>query len=244
MLLLRITVAGPTGILGRSIVKELARDGHRVAVIGRSPSKLRELARELEKLGLSITCTSTADLRELDRSRIAIAEISSCLGGMDVLINSAGAWDDSDPYSLTVNRWVEVYIINTVAPYMLSLEASRYMDRGGTIINIGCLSALRDHRIYSPLKPSPAYLASKVSITYLTKQLAELLAPKGIRVVTILPSWIDKPALSDELRSAIRSRVPLGRAADPGEVVEVIRSIIYMRTNYITGSIIEISGGL
>lgn len=241
---MKIIVTGPTGFLGRRILEGLLLDGHEVLIIGRDLEKLRKLSEDLRARGLSVKCISRADLRDLELSRKALREGIECLGGVNALINSAGVWDDTDPWALSVERWVEVYTINTIAPYMLSLEVSKYMGSGSTIINIGCLSALRDHRIYTPLKPSPAYLASKASITYLTKQLAEILAPKGIRVITIAPSWIEKESISPELREAIRDSVPLRRAADPWEIVEIIKTILYLKTPYITGSVIEISGGL
>ncbi len=241
---MRIILTGPTGTLGKRILEGLVRDGHEVSIIGRGLERLRDLANSIRDHGSSVRCLSTADLRNLELSRKALLESIACLGGVDALINSAGVWDDTSPWDLGVERWIEVYMVNTIAPYTLSLEVSKYMGSGGTIINIGCLSALRDHRIYRPLKPSPAYLASKVSITYLTKQLAEILAPKGIRVVTIAPSWIEKENLSQGLRRSIWNSVPLRRAADPWEVVEVIKNILYTKTLYITGSIVEIPGGL
>ncbi|MEM0439758.1 MAG: SDR family oxidoreductase [Sulfolobales archaeon] len=241
---MRIILTGPTGTLGKRILEGLLIDSHEVSIIGRDRERLENLVSSLKERGLSVRCVSTTDLRNIELARRALQESIACLGGIDALINSAGVWDDTSPWDLSVDRWIEVYVVNTIAPYTLSLEASRYMNNGGTIINIGCLSALRGHRIYAPLKPSPAYLASKASITYLTKQLAEILAPKGIRVVTIAPSWIEKEDLTHSHRESIKDHVPLKRAADPWEVVEVIRSILYMRTPYITGSVIEISGGL
>lgn len=241
---MRIILTGATGTLGKKILEGLLMDNHEISIIGRDLEKLRRLASTFKTQGFDIRCISTADLRDLELSRKSLLESIACLGGVDALINSAGVWDDTNPWDLSVERWIEVYMVNTITPYMLSLEASRYMSNGGTIINIGCLSALRGHRIYAPLKPSPAYLASKASITYLTKQLAEILAPRGVRVVTIAPSWIEKRDLSPRLRRSIEDSVPLKRAADPWEVVEIIKTILYVKTPYITGSVIEIPGGL
>jgi len=163
---------------------------------------------------------------------------------VDVMINSSGVWDDTDPWIMTLDRWLEVFTINTISPYTLSLEVSKYMRGGGTIINMGCLTATRGHRAYKGLRPSPAYLASKAALTYLTRHLAELLAPMGIRVITIAPSWVKKQDLSRELVKAIEETVPLRRPAEPSEIVEVIRAILSTRTPYITGAVIEVSGGL
>ncbi len=241
---LKIILTGPTGLLGRKILEGLLEDGHEVSIIGRDLERLKKLAEKLKDRGSGVRCISTADLRDLERSKKALIESVSCLGSVDALINSAGVWDDTSPWGLGMKRWIEVYTVNTIAPYMLSLEVSKYMDSGGTIINMGCLSALRGHRIYSPLEPSPAYLASKVSITYLTKHLAEILAPRGIRVITIAPSWIEKERLSPEIRRSIEDNVPLRRAADPREIVEIVKTVLHIKTPYITGSVIEVSGGL
>ncbi|MDT7887870.1 MAG: SDR family oxidoreductase [Desulfurococcales archaeon] len=240
----KIILLGSTGTIGRKIAETLVEEGHSLAIIGRSDSRLRELVRSVGSSAERIKCIYTADLRDLESSKAAVASSSSCLGGLDVLINSAGVWDDTDPWKITLDKWLEIFVVNTIAPYMLSLEASKYMEKGGTIINMGCLTATRNHRIYKGLRPSPAYLSSKVAITYLTKQLAEILAPRGIRVITIAPSWVYKHGIGETLLKAIKDTVPLKRPADPGEIAEVIRAIINTKTPYITGSVIEISGGL
>ncbi|MEM4971513.1 MAG: SDR family oxidoreductase [Sulfolobales archaeon] len=241
---LRIILIGSTGTIGRRIARALIEDGHQLALIGRSASRLQEIVREIGSNKNGIKCIYTADLKDIEASKAAIAKSTSCLGGLDVLINSAGIWDDTDPWDIKPEKWLEVFTVNTIAPYILSLEASKYMEKGGTIINMGCLTATRGHRIYSGLRPSPAYLSSKVAITYLTKQLAELLAPMGVRVITIAPSWVNRPGIGERLVKAIESTVPLKRPADPDEIVEVIKAIINIKTPYITGAVIEVSGGL
>lgn len=241
---LRIILIGSTGTIGRRVARALLEEGHRLALIGRSISKLQELVKSIGSNGDRIKCIYTADLKDIEISKDAIAKSASCLGGLDVLINSAGVWDDTDPWRITPEKWLEVFTINAVAPYMLSLEASKYMGEGGTIINVGCLTATRGHRIYSGLRPSPAYLTSKVAITYLTRQLAEVLAPMGIRVITIAPSWVYRYGMNEKLLKAIETTVPLKRPAEPDEIAEVIKIIINTKTLYITGAVIEISGGL
>jgi len=241
---LRIILVGPTGNIGSSIARALASDGHSLSIVGRDRSRLEALLKSLGSDAGSVRCLYTADLRDVESSRRAIGSSVECLGGVDAMINSSGVWDDTDPWKISPERWFEVFTVNAISPYILSLEVSRYMRGGGTIINMGCLTATRGHRIYKGLRPSPAYLTSKVAITYLTRYLAELLAPMGIRVVTIAPSWVRKLDLSEKLAAAIEETVPLKRPAEPAEIVEVIRAILSTKTPYITGAVIEVSGGL
>jgi 3-oxoacyl-[acyl-carrier protein] reductase len=66
----------------------------------------------------------------------------------------------------------------------------------------------------------------------------------GIRVITIAPSWVYRYGMNEKLLKAIETTVPLKRPAEPDEIAEVIKIIINTKTLYITGAVIEISGGL
>ena len=123
---MRIILTGPTGTLGKRILEGLLIDSHKVSIIGRDREKLENLVSSLKERGLSVRCVSTADLRNIELSRRALQESIACLGGIDALINSAGVWDDTSPWDLSVDRWIEVYIVNTIAPYTLSIDCLLY----------------------------------------------------------------------------------------------------------------------
>lgn len=239
----RIVITGSTGKIGRRLSKDLAAAGHRLSLVGRSREKLEQLVQSTGLGAEEDLCTVVADLKDPEAPARIVAESISCLGGIDVVVNAVGVWDDTDPWVLDHKRWIEVLTINTIAPYRISMEAARYMGPGGLIIIFTCLSALRGHRIYSPLKPSPAYLASKAALTHITRQLADLLAGKGIRVLAIAPSWVERD-FSEDLANALRASVPLRRAATLREISDLVRSIIDLDVPYLTGAILEISGGL
>ncbi|MEZ0290398.1 MAG: SDR family oxidoreductase [Sulfolobales archaeon] len=242
---LRIVLTGATGYLGSHLLIEGLRRGHRVVAIIRSKRSLDKLSLDQKKIldeYRERVCYVEHDLiRDRDLKRLT-DRIFECLGGVDALINSAALWDDTDPFKISYERWIEILTLNLVAPYQLAVEMSNLM-KSGVIINISCLSSLRGHRVYEPLKPSPAYVASKTALNVVTRYLADLLADKNIIVIGVAPSWIEKPEI-ERFREYLIKRLPLRRAARPEEVSSFIYRLIEEKNHYLSGSIIEIPGAL
>jgi len=170
--------------------------------------------------------------------------IKSRFSGLSVLVNAVGLYDESKLSELDYSRFIHVINVNLVAVALISKELGMLMKRGGggVIVNMICLTPLRGHKVYEGLKPSLPYVISKAGLIHLTKYLALELAPE-VRVVGIAPGWIESGRLSSDLRELIKSSVPLRRAAKVDELVNLVRYVI-CEGGYITGSVIEFSGGL
>ena len=238
-------VTGATGFLGRYITKRALERGHRVIGVIRekfSLNKIQGFMREFLDRNRDRICFVESDLEKIELLDDLVEKAYSCFGDINVLINSAAVWDDTEPFQLSYDKWIKILSINLVVPYMLAIKVSRYMREGDMIINISCLTSTKGHRAYGVLRPSPAYVASKTALNSVTKYLADLLAPKGIIVIGVAPSWIKKPEIS-RFENYIRKNVPLGRAADPDEIADIILSLAENKKHYLSGSIIELSGG-
>jgi len=239
-------VTGASGHLGSYIIRRALEKGHRVVAVARNKSSLNKVSAENKKIFEKYSeklCILENDLERIDLLNELVKRSLECYGSIDTLINSAAAWDNTDPFKLSYDKWIKILTINLIVPYTLSLEVSRYMSEKDVIINISCLSSTRGHKVYGILRPSPAYVASKTALNTITKYLADLLAPKGIIVIGVAPSWIEKPEIH-KYRDYITRNVPLKRAAEPLEVADLIISLAEERIQYLSGSIIEIPGAL
>ena len=239
-------MTGASGYLGSYVVRRALERGHRVVAVVREKSSLNKISSENKKIFERYSerlCILESDLEKIDLLSELARKSLECYGSIDTLINSAAVWDDTDPFKLSYDRWIKILTINLVVPYILSLEVSRHMNEKGVIINISCISSTRGHRVYGSLRPSPAYVASKTALNAITRYLADLLASKGIIVIGVAPSWIEKPEIQ-RYRDYITRSVPLRRAAEPFEVADLIMSLAEERIQYLSGSIIEIPGAL
>ncbi|MEM4965542.1 MAG: SDR family oxidoreductase [Sulfolobales archaeon] len=242
---LRVLLTGATGFLGSHLLLEGIRRGHKIIAVVRSFKSLDKLdpekRRSIEDLKDRVCYVEQDLIRDKNVSRL-IENAYNCFKGIDAVINSAAMWDDTNPRIITYERWIEVLTLNLIIPYQIAIEASKYM-RDGVIVNISCLSSLRGHKIYDPLKPSPAYIASKTALNAVTRYLAEILAEKDIIVVGVAPSWIEKPEI-ERYRRELERKLPLKRAAKPEEVSKVVYYLIEEKNPYLSGAIIEIPGAL
>jgi NAD(P)-dependent dehydrogenase (short-subunit alcohol dehydrogenase family) len=89
-----------------------------------------------------------------------------------------------------------------------------------------------------------AYATAKAGLAILTKSLAQSLAPKGVRVNSISPGWIDFGKFPVEKLQRIEKKIPMGRLGRPNEVVELAEWLLTKSPEYLTGAIISLGGGL
>ncbi len=238
----KIFILGSTGFIGSELAKYFAGKGYSLILHGRNREKLVKVARSLNLQG-SICLVSRSITSDLDIDDI-IYQLSKCTDSINVVISALGMWDDSAPNRLDYSKWIESINSNLIAPVQTIIKLYDLLSYGGAVIVLSCLSGVRGYRIYKGLNPSIPYVASKAGVVAVTRQLAEYMASKNIRVITIAPSWIEKDTLDPGLYRNIIDTVPLKR---PGKVVELAKFIdllISSDIDYVSGAVIEFSGGL
>jgi NAD(P)-dependent dehydrogenase (short-subunit alcohol dehydrogenase family) len=177
------------------------------------------------------------------------------LGPLDILVNSAGIFQVSEPFALSEADWDRMLSINSKAVFFLCQAAlPAMMARGrGAIVTIASTAGKGASGSHSA-----HYNASKAAVIAITKTWARIVAPHGVRVNTVCPGFIDTPMwamidreMGGRLGKAPRQHwsdsiaaVPLGRGGTPEDVARVITFLASDLASYMTGQAINVSGGL
>jgi NAD(P)-dependent dehydrogenase (short-subunit alcohol dehydrogenase family) len=239
----RALITGGSSGIGAATARVFAAEGARVAVLARRPEPLEALAGEL---GSDAARSFPADVADAGQVARAVAEAAEWLGGLDIVVNSAGIAVPMSLAELTEERWRESIDINLSGSFYVAREAGPRMARngGGTIINLGSELSVLGMGMYV------AYCASKAGVLGLTKALAAELAP-NVTVNAVCPGPVDTPMLDSEFKcfpdpkaahQATLERVPLHRLATAEEVA---KAILYLASDaqYATGTTLELDGG-
>ena len=238
-----VLVTGASRGLGRSIAKAFAAEG---AFIGlgyhRFDQKAEQTLAEIQDMGGSATLVK-ADVRDAEAVDRAIRVFLAQRDGIDVLVNNAAIVDDKPFALMSADSWTAVLQTNLGGVYNCSRAVVRaMMAKGkGAIVNIGSVAGL----IASPGQAN--YAASKAGIMALTRTLAVELAPKGIRVNTVVPGFLTEgmaQRLDRQRAEDRRSLIPLARFGNPEEVAHAVLFLASDDASYITGQQLVVDGGL
>jgi NAD(P)-dependent dehydrogenase (short-subunit alcohol dehydrogenase family) len=233
-------VTGAGRGIGRAVALALAASGAELVLTSRTPRELDALAAEIAARGgraraLAFDVTDSG----------AIAAAFAGLERLDILVNNAGA-NRPQPFlevdAATLDR---LFALNVRAPFLLAQAAARLMvaERQGVIIN---MSSQMGH-VGSALDRT-VYCTTKHALEGLTKAMAVELAPFGVRVVSIAPTFIatplTRPFFDDPaFRQWVLDRIPLGRL---GTVEEVAYAVVFLASpaaGLVTGSSLLVDGG-
>lgn len=233
-------VTGATRGIGRTIAEHLARGGARVAVVGRSEERAREVAAALEGEGhTGYAC----DVADPEACAALVKQVEEELGGLDVLVNNAGITDDNLLMRLSDEAWDRVLETNLKGPFNLIRAVTRGMmrRRSGRIINITSVVGVMGN-------PGQAnYAASKAGLIGLTKTVARELASRGILCNAVAPGFIESDMtaqLPEATRTSLQERIALGRLGTGDDVASVVRFLAGPGAGYITGQTIVVDGGM
>jgi NAD(P)-dependent dehydrogenase (short-subunit alcohol dehydrogenase family) len=226
-------VTGASRGLGRAIAIALAREGARTIAVARASDDLQSLAAELQPDG---------EVWEADVTTDALLSRIEALEGVDILINNAGTNVPQAFLDVDVGTLDRILDLNVRTTFRISQAAARRMAKGSTIINI---TSQMGH-VGSPRRS--VYCMSKHAIEGLTKALAVELAPAGIRVNSVAPTFVETPMtapmLADpEFRAFVQRMIPLGRTASPEDVAAAVIYLASPAAGMITGHSLLVDGG-
>jgi 3-oxoacyl-[acyl-carrier protein] reductase len=239
----RALVTGSASGIGFATATRLARSGAHVAMNDLPTDALRRAVAELRAEGLSVDAVPGDLSVSATASDVAIGAIE-LLGGLDYLVNNAGApltsapIDPSDLDALTDEFWDRIWRINLLSAFwMTKALAVALRHSRGAIVNTVSVAA------FGGGASSTAYATAKSGLAGLTRELARGLAP-AVRVNGIAPGFVNSnwECSFGDMDAAARATVPLARVGQPDDYAEVI---VYLCAggSYITGEVIPVTGG-
>lgn len=232
---MRILVTGSSRGLGRALAAGLGLEGHEVAVNYRtSRAEAESAVEEIRRAGGRAHALQGDVTAPAEAAALAEA-VRRRMGGLDGLINNAGAFILEDFDDLSVEHW-DLQIASTVsaAYYVSKAVLPMLREGGGRIINISDAGA---DRITARPRSLPYYIG-KTGVLILTKTMAATEAPYGVTVNAVLPG-----ALENSDPSPALARIPAGRYGRFEDVLEAVRFLLGGGAGYISGSFVQAGGG-
>ncbi len=238
-------VTGASKGIGAAIAQGLAECGAHVVVSSRKREAVEAVAEAIRQRGGQATAVA-AHVGQPEQLHDLVASVAAGLGGIDILVNNAAT---NPTFGAVADQSLEVFekilAVNVKGPFELARLVFPIMRErgGGSIINIASVGALR---------PEPMlglYSVSKAALVSLTQVLAREWASAQVRVNAICPGLVQTKFSetlwnNESLLKGFLRRVPLGRLAQPDEIVPLAALLASPAGNYCTGGVYTIDGGL
>ena len=237
-------VTGGSRGLGKAIAVALAGNGANVAICGRKQENLDNVSREFREMGFDVMA-EVATVGSSEQVTALFESVEKRFGKLDILVNNVGI-NMFTPSTAAADEglWDKIIDTNLKSAYLASGQAVRLMKKagGGKIINISSTAARK------AAKGMGIYCISKAALEMLTKVLALELAQDNIKVNAVAPYVVrtefSKPFWSNgAMLEEITKIVPLGRIAEPDDVVGSVIFLASDLSDFITGEIIVVDGG-
>jgi len=232
-----VVTGGGTGI-GRGIVRLLAADGWRLAVLGRRRTVLEEVAAET---GAVVVAADLAEPGEVER---ATAEVVAALGPIDAVVLNAGSAQRGPQETLeqVAAHWMTTMAQNLLPTVLVEHALRPHLRRpGGRVVAISSASA----RVAGG---EVAYAASKAAMNRWVVGLAAVLGREGITVNGVAPGFVPDTELYDGTLDpawveGAAHRIAVGRVGAPEDVADAVRWLISDGTGFVNGTVVEVDGG-
>jgi len=238
-------VTGASGGIGAEIARTLSADGFYVVGqfrSGRGQASQLETVLAASPAGGEVVEADLATSAGLEALIDAVRSRASQSGlQVAVLVNNAARMLGPSFVDAKPEEFDEFVTINTKAPFFLAQSLSRDMAAGSSIINISSASA------HIASASDIVYAMTKSALESLTRNMAEALAPAGIRVNAVMPGFTDNghPAFSNETAVAYMSSLSmLGGVAAPSAIADAVSFLVSERANRTTGAVLDVSGGM
>ncbi len=236
-----IITGGAQGI-GAAVAKQFLQDGFAgVVLVARTASRLQQEAAALSKIGAVETLA--ADLRADDTPDKAVALAFERFGRLDVLVNAAGNTERCSVEDVSVDAYHRLFDVNVKAPLFMMQKCAAAMKAGGVIINISSMLA------YGGPPDIGIYAASKAALVGLSKNAANTLKRRGIRVSVINLGWANtegEHALQTGFHKQPENwaeiagrKVPFGRLISPDDIAGTCAYLVSPAAAMMTGAVID-----
>jgi NAD(P)-dependent dehydrogenase (short-subunit alcohol dehydrogenase family) len=232
-------VTGANGGIGTRLVSRLLEEGWRVAALDFSFNNLSELQRDFFESLITIS----ADLRNREQIESAMTTMIDRFGGLDAIVNNAGAWSIGPFAQSTPDQWYRDIDVNFIGPLHLIHLALPHLVKShqGRIINVVSDSG----RVGEPTVA--VYSGAKAGLSGFSRSLAKEIGRDGITVNCVSLSTTVTPAArdtytDDQLKKMV-ARYPMGRLGTPDDAASMILYLLGSDASWVTGQTISVNGG-
>ena len=237
-------ITGSARGIGAAIALRLAKDGFDIALNDVSEKSFENNDIMDRIKGVGVKCEKfIADVSKADQVEAMVKAVKEQFGSIDVLVNNAGITRDGLLARMSEENYDLVIAVNQKSVYNMMRYVAPIMmkQRSGRIINMSSVAGLHGNagQFY--------YSASKAAIIGMTKSAAKELGSRGINVNAIAPGFISTPMtdlLTEEQKKAILEMIAMKRYGNVEEIAGVASFLAGKDSSYVTGQVIEISGGL
>ena len=234
-------ITGASRGLGKAMAIGLAKNGAHVVItdVLDTTDAVEEIKRfDDQAIGLNVDVTNASDVEKMVKKTVDL------FGSIDVLVNNAGILKTANAEDFSEEDWKQVIEVNLTGLFLCAKTAGKQMikQKSGKIINISSIAGLSGYASSAP------YSASKAGVISLTKTLAAEWGKHNVIVNAVCPGVFATDMTEDYLKdeqfqNMIQSNVPLGRYAEPEEIIGTIVYLASNASDYMTGHSLVIDGG-
>lgn len=235
-------ITGAARGIGKAIALTLASEGANPVIVDIDLEEAKKVADEISSLSQN-SIALKVDVSNFSEVEEMVAKVVEKYGHIDILVNNAGITRDALLIKMKEEEWDRVIDINLKGTFNCTQAVSKIMirQRSGKIINIASIIGIIGNM------GQANYAASKGGVIALTKTTAKELAGRGINVNAIAPGFIDTAmtqVLNEDWKKKLLEQIPLNRFGTPKDVAKLVLFLASDDSNYITGEVIRIDGGM
>jgi 3-oxoacyl-[acyl-carrier protein] reductase len=235
-------ITGASRGIGEAIARRLAAEGAEVIGAARSAEALEKVVAGIREGGGKASALAL-DLTDPASIETGVKSVLAGHGQIDVLVNNAGVTEDNLVMRMSKDAWDRVIATNLTGVFLLTQAVIKPMlrKRYGRIVNITSVVGLMGNA------GQANYAASKAGLVGLTKSVARELGSRNITCNAVAPGFIattmtDK--MTDAARESLTGQIPLGRLGTPEDVAAAVAWLASDEASYVTGTVVNVSGGL
>ena len=235
-------ITGASRGIGKAIAVKFAQNNANLVLVATKIENLKEVENEIKNYNIEYLLLA-GNVADENIVKEFVKKTIDKFGKIDILVNNAGITKDNLILRMKTEDWDSVLNVNLKSAFLLSKAFARYFikQKSGKIINISSVVGLMGN-------PGQAnYSSSKAGLIGLTKSLAKELGSRNIQVNAIAPGFIQTEMTKDlegKVTNEMKEAIPLNRLGSPEDIANACLFLASSMSDYITGTVLNVSGGL
>ncbi|MBE9536983.1 MAG: 3-oxoacyl-[acyl-carrier-protein] reductase [Proteobacteria bacterium] len=235
-------ITGAAQGIGKAIALMMAKEGADIAISDINLELATQTADELKSIGVQ-TLAIEGNVADMESAEAMVSKTVEGLGGIDILVNNAGITRDTLILRMKEEDWDAVINVNLKGTFNCTKAAVKKMSkqRSGKIVNIASIVGLMGNA------GQANYSASKAGVIGLTKTAAREFAARGLNINAVAPGFIATAmtdAIPEKAKNELTAQIPMGKLGSSEDVAEAVLFLSSPASDYITGQVLSVNGGM